>query len=153
MLPEMAVAKIPYESSLAPKQTVDGVICIHPMAGKKKSVDFEWISWFFFKQKMGWQVRWLYACCWEREEDKQTYSAERQRGIKRNFWMGLDSLIDNQNLFSFKVFHGVKAFYIPLIISQLLPSYPFGQRHLYPLSVNPVWQVPSCWQGVCPQVF
>ena len=40
MLPEMAVVKIPYESSLAPKQTVDGVICIHPMAGKK-SVDFE----------------------------------------------------------------------------------------------------------------
>ena len=33
MLPEMAVLKIPYESSLAPKQTVDGVICIHPMAG------------------------------------------------------------------------------------------------------------------------
>ena len=35
MLPEMAILKIPYELSLAPKQTVDGVICIHPMAGKK----------------------------------------------------------------------------------------------------------------------
>ena len=37
MLPEMVVLTIPYESSLAPKQTVDGVICIHPMAGKNIS--------------------------------------------------------------------------------------------------------------------
>ena len=44
------------------------------------------------------------------KEDKQTYSAERQRGIKRDFWMRLDSSKDNQNLFSFEVFHGVKAF-------------------------------------------
>ena len=44
------------------------------------------------------------------KEDKQTYSAERQGGIKRDFWMRLDSSKDNQNLFSFEVFHGVKAF-------------------------------------------
>ena len=149
MLPEMAVVKIPYESSLAPKQTVDGVICIHPMAGKK--ISRFWMDFLIFLNK---NIRMGYTpAAGKEKEDKQTYSAERQRGIKRNFWMGLDSLIDNQNLSSFKVFHGVKAFYIPLIISQLLPSYPFGQRHLYPLSVNPVWQVPSCWQGVCPQVF
>ena len=29
MLPALEVQKKPYESSLAPKQTVDGVFCIH----------------------------------------------------------------------------------------------------------------------------
>ena len=87
------------------------------------------------------------------KEDKQTYSAERQRGIKRDFWMRLDSSKDNQNLFSFEVFHGVKAFLRTTSYLTIAAFVSFGQTHLYPLSVNPVWQVPSCWQGVCPQVF
>ena len=106
MLPEMAVVKIPYESSLAPKQTVDGVICIHPMAGKK--ISRFWMDFLIFLNK---NIRMGYTpAAGKEKEDKQTYSVERQRGIKRDFWMRLDSSKDNQNLFSFEVFHGVKAF-------------------------------------------
>ena len=60
MLPEMAVLKIPYESSSAPKQTVDGVICIHPMAGKKLEYGEKNISRFvmefliFYTKKYEW---------------------------------------------------------------------------------------------------
>ena len=46
MLPEMAVLKIPYESSLAPKQTVDGVICIHPMAGNISRFVMEFLTFY-----------------------------------------------------------------------------------------------------------
>ena len=46
MLPEMAVLKIPYESSLAPKQTVDGVICIHPMAGNISRFVMEFLIFY-----------------------------------------------------------------------------------------------------------
>ena len=54
MLPEMAVLKIPYESSLAPKQTVDGVICIHPMAGKKNISRFVLQFLIFYTKKYEW---------------------------------------------------------------------------------------------------
>ena len=37
MLPTLGVLKTPYESSLAPKQTVNGVICIHLIVGKRTS--------------------------------------------------------------------------------------------------------------------
>lgn len=75
MLPEMAVLKIPYESSLAPKQTVDGGICIHPMAGKKKSVDLWWLSWFFTKKytnRMMIKLDGKTAAAGKEKEDKQT---------------------------------------------------------------------------------
>ena len=74
MLPEMVVVKIPYESSLAPKQTVDGFICIHPMAGKK--ISRFWMDFLIFLNKK-----------WDDKLDGYTPYI----GIKRDFWMGLDS--------------------------------------------------------------
>ena len=45
MLPALEVLEKLYESSRAPKQTVDGIICIHLTVGKRTSIymilDFE----------------------------------------------------------------------------------------------------------------
>ena len=37
ILPALEVIEKPYESSRAPKQTVDGIICIHFAVGKRTS--------------------------------------------------------------------------------------------------------------------
>ena len=48
MLPALEVQKKPYESSLAPKQTVDGVFCIHltVLTGAATAV----MKWFWTKE-------------------------------------------------------------------------------------------------------
>ena len=52
MLPALEVQKKPYESSLAPKQTVDGVFCIILLLGKEPA--HMW--WSDFEQK---NVSWV----------------------------------------------------------------------------------------------
>ena len=48
MLPALEVQKKPYESSLAPKQTVEGVFCIHLTVGKRTSSYV--MKWFWTKE-------------------------------------------------------------------------------------------------------
>ena len=48
MLPALEVLEKPYESSRAPKQTVDGIICIHLTVGKRTSTYM--MNWFWTKE-------------------------------------------------------------------------------------------------------
>ena len=48
MLPALEVLKKPYESPLATKQTVDGVICIHLTVGKITRTYV--MNWFWTKE-------------------------------------------------------------------------------------------------------